>query len=233
MEGAEGGAHFLLENGDGVRLLDFHGDGRAPVQLVRPPGSGELYLRRLSDGAERTVPPGDALVPLAHLPVTAPRARSRGAAHQAFSQIFAMPFDQEAVQTWDRDVAVATARFDAREQERETEARHARARQIAGIAALGVGAAAGVGAVLFARSAYALHDDAPTNESQRDTVARNDRIEMRNYAAIGLGVGALAAGATAALLLLWPRPSATTSGAPELDAAASPTSGLVTGRWRF
>src|SRR5207244_3495495 len=92
-----------------------------------------------------------------------------------------------------------------------------RARRIGGTAAIGLGVAAGIGAALLARSAYALRADAPPFESQRDATLRNDRIESRNYAALGLSVGALAAGTSGVILLLWPHPSAPL---PEIDVAA-------------
>ena len=49
LEGAASAAHYLLEDTRGVRIADFHGDGVTPIRLVRPPGDGALYLRRLDD----------------------------------------------------------------------------------------------------------------------------------------------------------------------------------------
>jgi hypothetical protein len=61
---------------------------------VRPGGAGNLYLRRLSDDQELTIPPADDVVDLARLAFADARVAERGAAHQAFSLIFSLPFDE-------------------------------------------------------------------------------------------------------------------------------------------
>ncbi len=230
LDAPDSGGHYLLENTDGVRLLDFHATGATPVHLMRPPGDGPLYLRRLSDGTERAIPRVDGVVALVRLPVTPARTQSRGAAHHAFSQIFTLAFDDRAVAGWTRREADTEARIDASQSARETATRHTRLRRIGGVAALGIGVGAAIAATAFGLSAHAEHDDAPPNESQRDTVERNARIDARNGAALGLAVGAAAAGAAGALLLLWPRRPAVV---PELDVAASATGADLGARWRF
>ena len=108
--GDERAAHYLLEDAQGVRLLDFHPTPPAPVHLVRPPGQGPLYLRRVADGAERVVPRSDGVVELAQIPVTPARSAGRGAAHEAFGKLFALPFDAAAVLAWQRERADVEAR---------------------------------------------------------------------------------------------------------------------------
>ena len=75
-DGPERAAHYLLEDGQGVRVLDFHGSASTPVHLLKPVGQGPLYLRRASDGIERTVPRVEGLVQLEALPATAPLTRA-------------------------------------------------------------------------------------------------------------------------------------------------------------
>ena len=104
-EGGEAAAHYLLEDSQGVRLLDFHGTSRVPVHLVRPAVIGPMYLRRLSDGAERTIAPGEGVVYLHKLPVEKARAQIRGAAHHAFSLTFSLPFDAGVVTAYQGQVA--------------------------------------------------------------------------------------------------------------------------------
>jgi hypothetical protein len=86
-------AHYLVEDSRGVRVLDFHNAQGRALSLVRPGGVGNLYLRRLTDGQELTVPASDQKVELALLAFADARVAERGAAHQAFSLIFSLPFD--------------------------------------------------------------------------------------------------------------------------------------------
>jgi hypothetical protein len=202
LEGAESGSHFLLESATGVRLLDFHGSGEQAIQLVRPFGEEPLYFRRIVDGAERVVPLADGVVRLNDLPLKTARAQSRGAAHYAFSQIFSLPFGAASVASWQQEAALQ------RDLERAAADRGsenaATLRRAAGITALGVGVGLGIASGVVAWTASNLRKDAPADESQRDTVRRNDQIEARNRLTLGLGIGATVAGAAGALILLWP-----------------------------
>jgi len=230
LDGPEGAAHYLLEDAQGVRLLDFHGTGTAPIHLVRPPGEGPLYLRRVADGLERTVPRTGGIVHMESLPAVAARWQTRGAAHHAFSQIFTLAFDDRAVATWDDHAAEVRSRLDAEEIARETQGASARRRHILGVTALAVGLAAAIAATAFELSAHALHDEAPLGESHAQAVARNAQIDARNHATLGLVIGAGGAAATGAVLLLWPKaaPAATA-----LEIAASPAGTQIGARWRF
>ena len=228
-EGPQANAHYLLEDAQGVRLLDFHGTAGAPTHLLRPSGDGLLYLRRLPEGGERVVPHVDAVVELADLPEVPARAQARGAAHEAFGRLFTLAFDAQSVTAWDRHEADVQARLDRTEREEETEHARGRRRKVLGISALAVAAGAATGAALFELSARHLHDDAP-RENHDQAVSRNDRIDTRNDAALGLGIGAVAAAASGMLLLLWPsRPAAV----PALDVYASSRAGQLGARWIF
>lgn len=195
LEGPEAGSHYLLEDAQGVRLLDFHGTAATPVHLVRPTSAGPLYLRRVSDGSERTIPPGDGPVRMQTLPLEAPRAGSRGAAHHAFSSIFALPFDEQAVVAYamQADAAVSATRADG-----APEQSHRRLRT-AGRWTLG--GAAVMGAVAAGLELWALHlRSAPARESQFIGEERNRDITRLNHVAGGLLIGGAAAAITGAVL---------------------------------
>jgi hypothetical protein len=202
--GPEAAAHYLLEDERGVRLADFHGAPGADVRLVRPVAPGPLYLRRLSDGAERVVPPSDGPVRLDALPVAPARTAARGAAHEAFGKLFALAFAAADVDTYRARETAEGERLEL-QQRREVEgAAAARRQRILGwssaVAALGAAAGAGVALV----SAHDLASSAPPNETHRDAVARNGDIDARNlWGGALLGVSAALVGA--AVYLLWPR----------------------------
>lgn len=227
-EGAE--AHYLLEDHQGVRVLDFHPTAAAPVHLVRPPGQGVLYLRRLADGAEREVPRTDGVVAMDQLPVAPARSAGRGAAHEAFGKLFALPFSAEAVVAWQRERAQVEAAAEATAVARADRQRHEAMRRVGGWTALVVGGAATMAAAGFELSAYKLRHDAPKGEDQRAGVARNERIDARNDVALGLSLLGGAALATGAVLLLWPR---TADGTLDIDVAVGPHGSRVGARWRF
>ena len=79
-------------------------------------------------------------------------------------------------------------------------------------------------------SASHIREDAPASESQRAAAERNDRIDTRNHAALGLSIGAAVALSTGVLLLLWPSHSA---GTFDLNVAAAPSTAEITARWWF
>ena len=232
LEGPEADAHYLLEDAVGNRLFDFHGSATAAVNLVRPPGTGPLYLRRVADGTEWAVPRVDGVVRLDELTRSPPRTQTRGAAHHAFSQTFTLAFDESIVKEWSQANAELQLRLAAADQAREREAEQVRRRRLVGIVVLGVGAAAAVAATAVEVSASWLHDDASVLESQRDAVERNVSIATRNKWATGLAIGAAGAGVTAAVLLLWPKSSASTF-VPSLEIALSPDGGGIGARGHF
>ncbi len=232
LEGPTGAFHYLLEDGRGVRLVDFHGNGVTPVRLMRPPDQGPLYLRRVADGTEQSVPRVDGPVSLAGLERKPSRASSRGAAQDAFNQLFAMGFDGNAVDGWAQQADEERAVLEAAARSRAAEIRKVSLRRTGSKVAIGAGIAAALAAGGFALSAQALHDDAPSNESQRAAAARNDSITTRNRAAAGLLVGGAAA-LGAGLWLLWPRHSDAAATAPAVGFLGSSTSAQIESTWRF
>jgi hypothetical protein len=204
LDGAESAGHYLLEDQRGVRLLDFHRAGGAAVRLARPVAAGPLYLRRVADGAERTVPPSDAPVQLDALPVEPARASGRGAAHEAFDQLFALAFQPDDVGAYRAHEADAEARLEAQERRAVDVASRARRRRVLGWSSAGAALAAAVGAGAAFVSAHDLASSAPELEAQRDAVARNGDIDTRNRLG-GALVGVSAALVGVAVYLLWPR----------------------------
>ena len=203
--GPQAAGHYLLEDEQGVRLLDFHGSGTVPLHLVRPPGTTPMYLRRVSDGAERVIPPSDGSIELETLTAEPPRAGVRGAAHQAFSAIFSLPFDPSVVAAYDRDAAAESLRVRTATSSAPPPAPssgHSRTVELAGWSATGLGVAALSVAGALELSALAIRSDAG-GDSQAQAVARNDRIATRNRAATVLVAGGGAALAAGIALVLW------------------------------
>ena len=82
-----GGAHFVLENADGVRLADVHGAAGRTTQLVLHKGAPALYLREIGSTLEFHIPAAPDVVELAMLEPAVARVAERGAAHEAFSRL--------------------------------------------------------------------------------------------------------------------------------------------------
>jgi hypothetical protein len=98
VDGSRAG-RYLLETADGVRLANFHTSPGQRVSLIRP--RGLVYLRNELTNQEYEIASEHEVVSLANLPFETPRAASRGAAHQAFSLLFALPFDSTVVEQFD------------------------------------------------------------------------------------------------------------------------------------
>lgn len=197
--GGGSAGHYVLEDGLGVRLLDFHNAADQKVTLVRPASRGDLFLERLDDHLEYRITAGSAdVVTVDHLEAEAPHVAGRGSAHESFSLTFLLQFDQDVVRRF------GTPWPDAVEPRSPPPRRWQRPAGWTALGIGGVGVAAAAGLVLSARS---LHDSVTTGASQASVVARNAKISSRNTAAaicVGVGAAALATGAT---LLLWPEAS--------------------------
>jgi hypothetical protein len=204
MEGASSAAHYLLEDERGVRLLDFHQTEGAAVLLARPAVTGPLYLRRVSDGEERTVPPSDEAIALNDLPSAPARTASRGAAHASFAKVFSLAFDVADVTAYRRREDELQLRLEEeRGRELAAEAR-ARRRRFYGWTAAGGAIAAGGAAAAFFVSAHRMSDVGSMGESHYWATERNEEIATRNLwgSALAAASGALFA---TAVYLLWPR----------------------------
>ena len=177
-------SHYLVEDQRGVRLLDFHNAQGRALRLVRPGGAGNLYLRRLSDDQELTIPPADDVVDLARLAFADARVAERGAAHQAFSLIFSLPFDETKLDL------LTTVPPPAR-------AKRSTTRKLV-LWSLGAASAVGVavGGVLLWDASRAT--DEGRRSSQQRAAELNNRIDARNTqatVAFALAGAALTAGA--------------------------------------
>jgi hypothetical protein len=208
-------AHYFIEDGQGVRLVDFHNATGQPVHLVRPSPNGHVYVRRFDDTAEFTVPAWPNEIALADLSPEPPRVASRGAAHEAFEMLFALPFDEASVKTY-RESAPEDVGPVAGE---DRSSRKTPVRAVVGFTGLGVGAVAiGTGVVLSVLAVTTSHSGASVSESE--VAGRNRQIANYNDgAAIGYAVGGLGL-ATALGALLWPE-------GQHLRMAATPTGATV------
>lgn len=215
--------HYIVEDSKGVRHAELHSAPGQAISLVRP-SDDKLYILRAGAAAgaaerEYAVSPDAEIVALASLDDAEPRARSRGAIHEAFQMLFTVPFDRSAVDEYREPSPeeLAAARADGAGSPRDAASARltprSSTRRTVGWATLGGGAAglATAGALALASSSVA--SGAGANEAQADIADRNDRISTLNTGAtIGLvagGVAALVGGA----LLLWPDPK----GAPAVS----------------
>jgi len=192
---------YLLETTSGVRLLDLHSGSGLALRLVRPLPAGRLYLRRLPGGLEYNIPAGPGLIQVAKLQATAPRTARRGAAHHAFSKLFARPYDQTVVAAYrPPPTPTLTAQADGPDI-----APRPRWRTITGWSTLGLSAAALGTGIYLTISAVQLRDGAAADLPHRDAVALNESIDRRNTAAVILyGVAGAAALASVVTLYFWP-----------------------------
>lgn len=188
--------HYYLEDARGVRLADVHNTRGTDLYLVRPAPTGHAYLRRTSDDRELALPPGDDAVNVASLVVDAPRVASRGAAHEAFSTLFSLPFDATVVASY-TEPPLPPPDVD--------EAPHARGletRRALGLGTFALGTLLTGTGVAFAVSAGSA--SVPPGATQVDVVAENDRIARDNVlTAVFLGAGASAM-VGGAFLYFWP-----------------------------
>jgi hypothetical protein len=204
VDGATHAGHFLLEDARGVRLADFHNARGHSVALLRPGAGGALYLRAVGgDEREFEIPAAPDLVALEDLEPREPRAAARGAAHEAFSLIFSLPFDEQALAAYgpaqDGADLVAAAGPAAPAAPRWSR------RSVAAASAAGVAVAASATALALTMSARGLADDARNAPTQKETAALNDRVAARNLWAGTLYGVAAAAAVAAGAIWLWPR----------------------------
>lgn len=211
------GAHYVLEDARGVRLADVHSGSGQATRLIRPAVGGALYLTEVDSGREFALPSEPATVRLASLSPTSPRAASRGAAHDAFSLTFALPFD-----------ATVVSQYRARELPDAPAGGRAWARTSAWVSgAAGFAALAG-GVTLWVLAADTRAAVTAT-QPQSSVAAANQRIAALNTAGVALDVTAGVALTAAVVLWLWfaPESPATLAVAPWRDGVGA------VGIWRF
>jgi hypothetical protein len=186
-------AHYWLEDAYGVRLVDFNNAPYQTVKLLRPEPASTVYLHRVGDDAEYTLPPSLDAVRLGDLTPAPARVASRGAAGEAFSLLFSMPFDETVVDAYEPPPG------------EKLPGKPFPLKTVVTWSAIGFGAVAiGTGALL---SKMAM-DESKTIQGwstpQASVLSGNSRIQTLD---VGAGVGyvvgglAMAAGLT---LLLWP-----------------------------
>jgi hypothetical protein len=212
------GGRYFLEDSRGIRLADFHNDEHQATYLVKPTNAGRLYLHRLGNEAEFVIPVGPEPVSLADLSPQEPRNRSRGSANDAFSSLFAAPFNHRVVQAfalrpWQPTSADSTSTLPEW-------------RLYTGVALIGAATASTIGASASLLSAQDLKADMNGASPER-RAELDDQIDRRKtWATVGFSV----AGATALAglaVLLWPQSSR------PIDVTAGPGSAMLKLRGSF
>lgn len=202
IDGAHSG-HYVIEDSRGVRLAEANTAPGTTLRLLRPAPSGREYVRRLDDDTEFVLPPDREVVALADLSPDQPRARTRGAAHDAFDLVFTLPFDEGAVTGYEeREPDLGNVAVGPPTGAESTSGPSTKA--VIGFGALGLGAAGLAIGVTYGVLGITESNDSSASESQRDASARNDRIARdRTLAVVGLAAGGALA-TTGLIVLLWP-----------------------------
>ena len=204
--------HYVLEDGRGVRLADFHNTGGHPLSVILGASDVPVYLRRASDGREVTIPLDRPLVDLAGLPLEEPRFSARGAAHDAFSLVFVLPFDDEALASY---VPSANVLGDVNPP---APLPRWRRRAAVGASAL-CGASAGA-VILLAISAHTLADQARRAPSEEETAMLDGRLATRRTWTEAAGGLATSSAIAAALLWFWPTSTVRPAASLDVDFAS-------------
>ncbi len=184
-------AHFYIEDGLGRRLADLHpAVSQRTVLLLtdeRP-----LFVRRPRSSEEMEIPAGDRIL-LSALTTRPSGTLKRGAEHNAFRNLFARPFDKNALDSY-RKRPPEELTDDARSDD------YSWLRYSFGIASLSVAVAGGVMTALAVRE----HDLVNDETSMIDRKHSNDRIDVYNSVAVTCYVLSGAMAATFLAWTLWP-----------------------------
>ena len=180
-----------------------------------PTGKKALFLRRLDDHKEFTLPASPDVVALASLTASPEREGTRGAAHVAFSALFSFPFVRDDVDQFSiSEFGVARTAGEKPETSRRWGSRSLYGWSAAGVSV----AAAAAGAFLWV-SAQRLHDRVDPMATPTQVDHANAGIRTRdNWAIACFGVSAGAV--VAAAWLLWPR-SSPSSVVPQVSATGA------------
>jgi hypothetical protein len=195
------GAHHLLEDERGVRVMDFHNSFGKQTNLYLPITLGPLFLKRLSDHMEYVVPTTEGQLLLSALSSSTWETGTRGAAHQSFKQLFALPFDSTALEAGDFAFNVAP-RFDAHSTERKPSSSGTDTARLFAWSSLGLAVASAATAVGLAVSAQSLKERISPNTSDLQIHNINTAIRARNHWAWGLTALSGVAGGTSLLLFM-------------------------------
>jgi hypothetical protein len=195
----------VLEDGLGVRWADVHPGPLQSLTLALPAepwGNHELFVESLASNTEYRLTEG-ADVDLSREAAQPRSLLARGALHEAFALLFALPFDVSAVTgAPEPDATVVSSGGADLRPERPFWTRSARRTTAVVTGAAGIGALAVAGGLAW--SAVGLHQEAESsNGSQRAVL--NDELTGRNTWITGTLAAGLVLTATAAALLLWNR----------------------------
>jgi hypothetical protein len=210
----------FVETETGIRLVDMHAAPGLAVQLRLPTDLGSLFVEQEttpnvpSSLREFRLPPHAGHVRMSALASETPHVAARGAGHEAFLHLFALPFDANAATSFNLDADDAA---ELKWQKDVDDAEHARTvRRRVALGALGLGVASAAVGSGFLWSGYALDQQyAPLDKSQQST--KDALAEARRRYWVGgtlLGVAG-ASVITGTLLWFWPT-------APNLSVAAAP-----------
>jgi len=87
--------HFYVEDGQGLRVADFHPGPKQELAVLLP-SRRPLFLRLPDQQQEVELPEARRIV-LADLVLSGEEVKARGAEHVAFRKLFALPFDRESL----------------------------------------------------------------------------------------------------------------------------------------
>lgn len=195
--------HYFLEDSRGVRIADIHNSPDQTLSLMRPAPNGRVYLRRTSDDRELVIEPHPDVVSVADVEAVPARVASRGAAHEAFSSLFLLPFDMDVVAAYPVVMCV-TSDAPPPPPPIIVERPAPNLKRPIGYALLGAGGVALGTAVVL--SVVSLSQASSVEISQRDTQRTNDTVSAEQTVAGALYIGAGATIVTGAVLLLMPSP---------------------------
>jgi len=229
IDGKHAGRYFL-EDSRGVRIADIHTAEGQSLSLLRPAPAGRTYLRRLGDGKEFIIESKNEIIALADLKPDEPRYSVRGAAHDSFTALFALPFNKDVVASYPQ-TEEAPPPPQVAEMQQQT-MKHAAAseswRLPVGVGALGLGAIAlvsGAYLTISSTNARAEYDLRHVGTSQIQIQRKNDEIQNDQVMAGLLYGTAVAFVGTGLAVLLWP--SSKPAAATNLRAGATPGGGFV------
>ena len=195
----------VLEDGLGVRWADVHPGPLQNLTLALPAepwGNHELYVQSLASNAEYRVTTG-ADVDLAG---ERPQPRSllaRGAMHEAFALLFALPFDVSALTAPpEADATLVSSGGADLRPDRPFWTHRARRTTALATGAAGIAALAVAGGLAW--NAVGLRQQAENADGTQRAVLNNE-LGTRNTWIAGTLVGGLLLTATASALLLWDR----------------------------
>ncbi len=190
--------HWILEDGLGVRILDFHNQLGQVVNLIQPRAhQGKIFLRSASNNQEYEIPfpKKPQQLEICYMSPHKSRIEARGAAHEAFQMLFARPFGIRFV---NRYSLVDAATLVEREERKSSTMLRSRL----GWGSLAVGAVAGVigGGLHYST----MKTDDSSSQSQIEHVDRLNSLNRRRRAANILYIAAGATAILGAVLLLLP-----------------------------